>query len=272
MANDLIPFVPDYTNLEFELLLAKRGLAAAIEQSQNMLADIQGELNKFTVEMDSIFKSEAAFLNKVRQDLLQKQLERRESGVELDLDEAMKNAEFRSRLEQNRQHNANLSKKKVKRKSAGVVRLYRKIAARTHSDKTKDKMLIQLFTIAREAYDLNNYARLEKVWFCISRNMTWNVVLLEEEVKKLQYDHNNVNNTLQEVINSEPFAMLRDYRSKIPFLVDRSKQGYLQMVRKQIGEIVQKLRVLDPVNYPPPPPVFEVKFTVLTSKMTFTKL
>lgn len=245
------------TQAEAELLLAKRELELKVAELRASANSLLSEIELFSGEMEELYPYEHTLLKQLQQELRELSERKWDLGeqVGFSLDELMKDSLMREHLERVKAHNESLSKKKNdKVKSAGVKRIFRKIAAKAHPDRTDKEYLHVIFKMAHEAYNDNDYGKLEKLWKCIVLKTTWAFMVLEEKVAELKVQEVLNARELNDIIQSDMFNMMKDARSKQPMLVLRARSFYHQKIQHQIEGVMNQLRMMDPQKYPEPEP------------------
>ena len=118
--------------------------------------------------------------------------------------------------------------------SAKVKKLFRRIANKTHPDKTDDPEYHQLFRTAKQYYKENDYDGLQEIWNyitgTISRFLSKILKRLQQEVEELR----NVERQLANVRSSNDYQLLGLFEAK--------REVVLMQVRMQLNYKVEQLR------------------------------
>ncbi len=240
----------EITAKEKELAGLKEYLIISVQEKRSQVDNVRNAIQSYAEEMHQQFSKETNFLNRLKADLIEFRERQFNQPSGPDLDNPALDEFYRKHCESTRRSNEKLS--------AGVSisphskRLFKLIARIAHPDKTNKPNLLSLFRIAREAYKLDDAAKLSKVYNCILTRTTWTFLRLEEEVQELRVQEALTQRELEASIESDVFNMMQDYRSRIPHLIEKSRNFHLSLLQAEIIETLQKLHSIDPNRYPIP--------------------
>jgi len=235
---------------EKELESLKEYLIISVQEKRSQVDDVRNAIQSYVGEMEQQFSKETNFLDKLKADLIEFRENQFNQPSGPDIDNPALDEFYKKHYENTRKSNEKLA--------AGTTispqsrRLFKQIARIAHPDKTKKPNLLSLFRIAREAYRLDDAVKLSKVYQCILTKTTWTFLRLEEEVQELRVQEALTQRELDASIESDVFNMMQDYRSRIPHLMEKSRNFHLALLQAEIIETLQKLHSIDPARYPIP--------------------
>jgi hypothetical protein len=242
----------DLNERELELLAIKTEIEERVCNLRSHTENVKSIVHNFTLELKSVYRSESNYLEELQRELRELASQSGEEQNQNDeslIDDFMNNSAFQEIVERTRKHNEEMSEKKHEKKSSGIKRLFKLIAAKAHPDKTKQEHLHKLFIMAREAYDNNDFPKLEKIFKCIISRTTWAFLRLEEEIEILQEQEQLTSMELQAVASSIMFQVMRDYRTGTPHLVKKASNFFVSDLNEQIERTLSQIRHLDPTRY-----------------------
>lgn len=169
------------------------------------------------------------------------------------------NSEWQQRDESDQQ--PNWDKEKVKRerkeKSHKIKKLFKKIANRTHPDKTKDPVLNELFLEARICYNSNDEKGLEEIWYCVQHRRSRILSKLIERYEQLRQEVQEALVEITKLRVSSPYRMSVDYD------YEERKPGvekfFIKLVTAKMDALKKQINSMDKSRYP------EVNVPVLTT-------
>ena len=134
-----------------------------------------------------------------------------------------------------------------------IKKLFKRIASKTHPDKTKDPFLQELFVRARLCVRANDYASLLNIWDAIKLSKKKNslVAALAARVRDLQVKINLARDTLTKIKASQPYAMQIDYVKEETRPLVETHYAYILVETK--NHLQRAIHAMDPSRYPPPP-------------------
>lgn len=152
------------------------------------------------------------------------------------------------------------------KKSQKVIKLFRKIAKRTHPDKTSDPKMHELFRAARIAYAKNDYESLDMIWRQVSGKVSnlFNAVFsrlkeLRELVALRQLEK-------RRLTTSDPYRMMMDFED--PESRDHVERHYRKLLEEQIKKTLFAIRALDPTRHQPKPTLTGKEFFISNETTT----
>lgn len=116
-----------------------------------------------------------------------------------------------------------------------ITALFRKIAAKTHPDKTKDPEMHQLFLQAKVCKDRNDYAGLKDIWECICGRRS---SLLDKLLKRLHtelLELQNLERRLDSLYTSHDYMILQAFET--------DRKQVLQFTRVQMHARIKELSI-----------------------------
>jgi hypothetical protein len=247
----------ELTAKELGLLAEKKELEAKVTGLKHSSSELQSAIAEFSKEMDEEYADTQAVIRALKAELEELLLANfgKTEVTDDQFKEYLRSAadNVKDQYKASQEHNERLSQKgKKSHKSEGVKRIFRKIAAKAHPDKTDKEDFHKLFKMAKEAYNNNDYNKLEQIWKCIARKTTWTLLKLEEEVAELRVQEVLLVNEVHGMVSSDLFNMMRDYRSKIPFLTIKAKSYYKVRLEENIKRLKADIRAHDPSRYKEP--------------------
>lgn len=169
----------------------------------------------------------------------------------------------------NEQRNAQMEEESTGSKgkvSEKVKKLFRKIANRTHPDKTKDTKLHALFVAAKAAYKKNDYDSLEMIWRQVSGKVSnlFNAMFSRlKELRELVAQRTLEKRVLE---SSDAYRMMRDFQN------DQHRPHveahYRRLLENQISQTLAAIRALDPSRYAPKPSLSGFEFFISNKENT----
>lgn len=143
--------------------------------------------------------------------------------------------------------------------TAKVKKLFKRIAARTHPDKTSDLHLHELFLRAKACSVVNDYDGLQMIWESINTNRARSILnALMSRLETLRASVNNSQQQLHVLRESGPYKMLMDYQR--PESAAAVEEYYRDILAHNEEQLKAAIRKLDPKRYPPVSPT-RVRFT-----------
>lgn len=142
----------------------------------------------------------------------------------------------------------------VPKKSEKLKKLYRKIANRTHPDKTKDPEKHKLFLAAKEYYNSNNLEGLERIWKVLNGKAS---SLFDRLFKRLQdalRELEVVEKHLNATLASDDYELLQLFEKRSDIVlgeINKKLEMQIAMLRSHRDSIRAALG-MPPVNAPRP--------------------
>jgi hypothetical protein len=247
--------------LQDELESIKSKITAMEEELQEAHSETLRQLKELKEELELVY------LKKMMGDTVDGAEEKESSGPELTDEEIERMHRYH-----NEQHNKRMSEQMEEQHvkvSEKVKKLFRKIAAKTHPDKTTDLKLQALFVEAKKAYAQDDYAALQVIWDQV-RGKASN--LFERMMTRLQELRNIIAQRRLEkarVQMSDPYRMMVDYTSEEKTGGKRSVEMYYsKMLEREIQQTLAAIRALDPTRHQPQKVLTGTHFFVNTSDNT----
>lgn len=241
----------ELTERELEILAERNATEERVLILRKQTEDVKSVIYTFTEELSRVYTNESALLASLKKELQEvcsQQIgQPQQEDAELPTDPM-----FHDAIERTRAHNASLKEKKSEKKSDSIKRLFKLIAAKAHPDKTNSSPLLELFKLAREAYDENDYLKLQKIFKCIVSRTTWAFLRLEEELNNLKEQEVLTTQEIQAAVGSPMFQAMRDYRTGLPHLTMRASNFFRQDLQSQIDQMQKRIHLIDPTRYPEP--------------------
>lgn len=225
------------------------------EKLSRELAEITAELGEATseiIQMESCLQEKFPTLMTSLEELAQEYVD-----LLAVKDEGSTEKEQPSPNERSQQHHP--EKESVKsskaKASKGVKDLYRRIALKTHPDKTRhlpredQDMLTGLFHEAKAAYEAGDLRGLEDIWACVMERKSRLLNRLLARVKALMEGLARAKVELAGLKNSTPYLMSVDYQE----VENQAKveMFYQSMLVRRIEDMKSRIRSLDASRYPP---------------------
>lgn len=260
---NLVPVYPivvyDYSQRSFHSLTAEEQVAAAQQKRDGLQAKIRSIQermekmsaavllhNKPIMDMLQEVENEIAELERERQRLIHAQ--NRADVQEDDPEWASKEEDLEAMFEEfytgfeqaeqqrSRNYNEELAKSAEQRqkKSKEVAKLFRKIAMKTHPDRTKDPEMHKLFLAAKQYYACDDLDGLQEIWEAVSgKRMSRLLAKLFKRLQELLAEIKFLEKTLKAMRESDEFEILTLYEARGDALLSatyKQNQMKLQML------------------------------------------
>lgn len=231
----LIPVYPivvyDYSQQSFDSLSAEEQVVAAQQKRDDLQSKIQA-INERMVKMSSEVleynKSLLDDMQEIEKEIEELEAEKRQrimdehssnrTSVDDDLDEAFSQfyQNFSEREQQrHREYNAQFEDSHRRKRSKEAAKLFRKLAMKTHPDRTSDPEMHKLFIAAKQYYLYDDVEGLQAIFEAVSGNRMSS--LLNRLFKKLQEllsEIKYLEQTLKALRSSEEFEVLQRFEAR----------------------------------------------------------
>jgi hypothetical protein len=219
------------------------------------------ELNKVNADIDNLDKALRekylksveeleALESEIRELVAKKNDERSGANAEelLRQKKALEAEAINANAEHNKQMENRVKKNKIKVDKEAKA-LYKKIAAKTHPDKTNNKLFHQYFLKAKELYENNDILGLKELWSIVSgaSKKTW-IDAIINRLKELKDRINSKRLELTALKLSDKYHMSVDYAD--PNKAKHVERHYEMMLAARKHNLRNAIRQLDPTRYP----------------------
>jgi hypothetical protein len=204
-----------------QLLLKKHN----IEKQVDLFTEHYQQINNVLSHFNSLMESRLSGLHAKFREISEYLRELQDRGVDPDrydrIQEVMaENPDFAEHILRIREHNASMSNK-VKKKSNGAKRIFKKIAQKCHPDLTTVPWKLNLFRLAREAFSNNDYPTLEKLYKALMLNKSPDIVKTEEAIEELVQRLQQMQVNAQQILISDDFKHAAAYFSTSDIMTQR---------------------------------------------------
>jgi hypothetical protein len=248
--DDLLDVDPELIKQEIALEEKVCKLKSDTENLRITLFNFLNELDRCCPYESALLKELVDEINKIADS--QQQFEtnpENEQEYIKDLNKLAENNEYlRSSLEKTRRQNEALSKKNLKSKNSSLKKLYKKIAAKCHPDKTKNKFLHEFFKIAKEALANDDYVTMESILICIKDRKSWGMWKTQKKLIELSEQEYYINTELTALTKSNDYQNYLSYSAKIPILKATIIFKHSQTLKSKIAYMQAKLKELKEIN------------------------
>lgn len=238
----------EYARLEAKLLKLNNAIdetSRGIEQMEHELnlenEDMLKYLAELEEELSALFLDQA---NNRRQENLynENEPEKEASAFSKAEEEELARIEAEARQKSKARYDEE-AEKQQKEQSQKVKKLFRKIANKTHPDKTKDIELHALFLQARKCYVRDDYSGLQLIWAEVQKKGSQLLRSLMSRIEELKELIVQREKDFFRIRNGQEYRMWSDY--KVPALKKRVIEHHRSLIESNIKGAIKAIRSFD---------------------------